>query len=280
MAIVRTAKGTATDKTGYAYLTISDIEVTSKASLLVCLAYDDSASEPVVRWGNRRLKRVRHRQANGVACSIFQFFRRKNTATRDLDVDWSTGTAPTAKAVTASQYTEVAPSDQAESGVQTASTTPGSGPAPLLTNTYTTDLFFSAFGSEGPVEDDVGTPQNGFLAGQRAGTTGGVADSNITVQEIYRIPDAIISERARLTGTTARDWAVCLAIFNSPNKAWKHTVTITGTYTLYNDSHDATTAEAAVEALTAAELNAVSLELDALTSVVVSTTVEQTDFIE
>lgn len=90
----------------------------------------------------------------------------------------------------------------------------GGGTNPNSSATGTTDqadeLLIGIVGTEGPSGDTAGTWQNSFIDGPRTGTTGGTADTNLTVSFGYRIVSATGSYTAAKTGATSRDWAAAI----------------------------------------------------------------------
>jgi hypothetical protein len=76
------------------------------------------------------------------------------------------------------------------------------------------EILIGGIGWEGPDGDDAGTWQNSFNAGQRLGTTGAGAASNITVQEGFLIVAATGAYTAAVTRTAnSRDWAAAIATY-------------------------------------------------------------------
>ena len=70
-------------------------------------------------------------------------------------------------------------------------------------------------GTEGPLGDTAGTWQNSFTAGPRTGTTGGTADSNITVAMGWQTVSDAGSYTASKTGMTSGDHASIIATFKA-----------------------------------------------------------------
>jgi len=211
MAIIRTAKGTASDKTGALTLTIATLQVAQYSTLEVCIAFDQGNGKPnSMKWGTRELVFKDVQQANGVGLAVYTMFRNNATATNDLVATWNT-TAPTAKVMFATQVSGVRKRDLLITNSNANSTTPTTG-ALQLTG-FADEYLAGCMASEGPSTDTIGTPSLSYLLGQRVGTTGGADDSNITLQEIYKITSAAESTRARMTGVEARDWSNILITF-------------------------------------------------------------------
>jgi uncharacterized repeat protein (TIGR02543 family) len=98
------------------------------------------------------------------------------------------------------------PTDSTVSG-----TTPSVGPTGMTTQAD--ELLIGAIGTEGPVEDNPGTWDYSFIAGPRAGTTGGTANTNWTVSMGYRIVSTTGEYIAQKSGVTDRRWAAAIATF-------------------------------------------------------------------
>jgi hypothetical protein len=215
LPIVRTAKGTVTDKTGALTLTISNLQLNPTnygAMLLVGIAFDDagSAEAPVIKWGTYRLERVYFRTGNGLTVIFYAFMRQKRTsATNDLVATWTT--APTAKALFATEITGVGEQEIETRGGGASTDAPTAGAE--VTSVEPVQIFIGAMASEGPQNDPAGTPGDGYTAGQRAGTGGLPPASNITIQEIFKIVSATEATQASLSGVTARSWSCVLASF-------------------------------------------------------------------
>jgi len=92
------------------------------------------------------------------------------------------------------------------------STAPDSG-ATLLATSQNDELLAGAIGTLGPLEDGAGSWGGSFTAGQRAGTTGGAASSNITIAEGFRIVTATGAYSAAKSGITSRPWYAELQTF-------------------------------------------------------------------
>ncbi len=200
MSITRTAKGTATDKTGAATLVISSVQV-ERRLLVVGIAYDVGSGSPVIKWGNQLLTPMSTVSGNGVTTRLAAYRRRRDPKTKDIVATWQSP-VPTAKAMFASTFSEVGTIDLTSGLSQAATGSPNSGTA--ATPNFDDEVYIGAMGSEGPSSDAAGTPSNSYTAGQRAGTAGAPPVSNITIQEIYKIVSAAESTQAALTGATSR----------------------------------------------------------------------------
>jgi len=214
MAIVRTAKGTAPDKSAGLTVTVSSFQLQPGDLLLAGISYDVGSGSPVIKWGQRIVKPVVTVSGNNVVTRIASMIYNAGTArTRSLVATWTT-TAPTAKAMIATAFTpDVAfgIKDVTAFQSQAATGSPNSGTAVLIN--YVDEVLWGIFGSEGPSSDAIGTVQNGWTSGQRVGTAGAPPVSNITCHEIYKIVTAAESAQASKTGATVRNFSTAMATF-------------------------------------------------------------------
>lgn len=215
MAITRTGSGTATDKTGSLTLTLAGVSAQPGDLLVVGLAYDVGQGAPQTKWGQRICKPVVTVSGNNVVTRIVSMIYDGATArTRSIVATWDT-TAPTAKALVASTFSPggvpFGIKDVTASQSQAGTAAPNSGTAVLIN--YADEVLYGVFGSEGPGSDTVGTVQNSWTSGQRAGTVGAPPVSNITAHEAYKIVTATESAQASKTGATARNFSTVMATF-------------------------------------------------------------------
>lgn len=211
MAIARTAKGTASDKTSALTLTVSNVQIEKDTSMIVGVGFDAGFGDPSMTWGTRIFDEPRERlQDLGIRTAYFSLYNNGATATHDVVLTWVT-TGPPAKAMFVTQIDDVQHRDVFElNSGSDGSPTSDDGVANLPTN-YAKEYFAGIFCSEGPVEDTAGTPGSSFISGQRAGTTGGVAATNITIHETYKIvTNTSANAVASKTGATARDWGAII----------------------------------------------------------------------
>ena len=129
-------------------------------------------------------------------------------------------TSVSARAAVASAFSglvDVDPLDQSMGNPAPGAEQAASGTAPTVGPTGTTaeanELLIGAVGTEGPLGDAAGTWQNSFLAGPRAGTSGGDDDSNWTISMGYRIVSSTGQYTAEKSGITDRYWAAAIATF-------------------------------------------------------------------
>ncbi len=133
-----------------------------------------------------------------------------------------THTSVAARAAVASVFRGLAkidPLDQslgnpAVGAQQTASGTTATV-GPTGTTVQASELLIGAIGTEGPLGDTAGTWGNSFIAGLRAGTTGGDANSNWTISLGYRIVSSTGTYTAQKSGMTDRYWAAAIATFKA-----------------------------------------------------------------
>lgn len=210
--IVRTAKGTATSKVSGTTLALASVEIIAGSSLVVGVTFDAGQGPPVVTWGNRELSRIVLQSQGGASTALFLLRHVNNTNTRTITCTWAG--AIVAKAMFATMVTGVQIQDVDAKQGQTTTQDPTTGVA--ATSTEPDTIQISALGSQGPSSDTPGTIGEGHTGGQRAGTTGGGAATNVTVHETYEILSATGDVRAAKTGATSRSWAnVILAIKQS-----------------------------------------------------------------
>jgi len=116
-----------------------------------------------------------------------------------------------ARAASAISITGLAmsPLDQTSTGTG-MSTTPSSGFTAATMQAE--EVLFGAIGVEGPV-GDVFTPGMGYNAIGKAGTTGGGAGTNITVNPEFQFVDVIGTYEANGTLATTRRWAAAITTY-------------------------------------------------------------------
>lgn len=285
MAILYTAKGTLADSTkstSVYRLKLPDVRVPQGSACIVLVAQSAKGSLPAVKWGSHALEQVGSAPAGaGVELAVYRFYRRKETKAQPVLIDWRGLTVPTAKVATVATFSEVQGLGQSGSATHVASATPDSGAQ--LTSLYADEAWIAGFASAGPLGDDAGE-LGSFVSGQRVSTSASGDATDITLHEAYRLPAAILTTRALKTGATARDWAVALVTLQGTVKPWILQVTVTATIEVHREAVDLATAEADVEALDAAALNAVDSGWDrtlkTAPSVVMDSGLEDTDWVE
>lgn len=166
-----------------------------------------------VKFGSRVLRLVANTRTSELNSGITTAQYRaiiEGTNSRTLTYTWAT--ALLARACTASDYGKAGPRNVGKGNAQISTTNPTTGIA--LTTTIADTIHACGFGSNGPVEDAVGTIQNDHISVQRDGTTGGVDATNVTIHETYEILTATGDCRSAKISTTARRWANCITAFS------------------------------------------------------------------
>lgn len=208
MAITRTAKGTATSKTA-GNLTLSNVSVTAGATLVVCWNCDTTIIPTISYDGVNLTDAISTTYGiGGILSAGIAYLSNVTGGTGDLVM----GTSTTAKAMAAIQLDSLAasPLDKTVSDGGN-STTPSSGAT--ATTAQADEILIGAIGTNGPSGDAAGSWSNSFTAGQRDGTTGGAALTNVTISEGYRIVTATGAYTAAKTSITSRRWAALIATF-------------------------------------------------------------------
>lgn len=233
MAITRTAKGTAQSKAATTSLTISSVALTAGDFLLVGIGYETDFALDSVKWGSRSMKLVASSAATQGDTRVRLYrVRVRDTASRDIVATWAGNMS--ARCMFATAITEASVLDVGSTAVFAAGTTaPNTGTA--VTTTTADTIAIAAFVSGGPSGDTAGTAGDGHTLGQRVGTTGGGAATNVTIQETFEILAATGDCRSSLSGATGRIWACSIAAFEAVD-----TYTIVNTYhrpwKVYSDS--------------------------------------------
>lgn len=207
MAFTRIAKGTNSTKVSGTTLSPGSFSVNANSLIEVGVTYLSATVHPsTVKFGSRGMILVPNSRItetnSGMTTAKYRAVV-SGTNTRTLTITW-----PSAINARACYVTEIAgagPKDVSSTNAQVSTTNPTTGAA--VTTTKAETLHICAFGSNGPVEDTVGTIQVGHVSGQRVGTTGGVAATNVTIHETYEELTATGDCRAAKISTTARRWA-------------------------------------------------------------------------
>lgn len=217
MAIVVTALGTAQDKADNGTWTaFSSITLATGDALILTLAADPAAILQV-SWNSVVMtSAVNISNAGNVNAYIYQLIN-VTGGTGNVVIIWQSP-FPTAQAASLYKVTGLAstPLDQTDSSTGT-STTPTS--TQTLTLAQTDELLVGCIGTEGPDGDAAGTWDAGANQttdnGQRLGTTGAGAASNITVASATKIVTATTGGIASKTGIDSRDWGSCIATYKA-----------------------------------------------------------------
>ncbi len=219
MPPVRTAKGTASTKAAVSTVTIPAITLKAGESLLVLVGYDNTLMNiDAVTWGAVGLVQLRGQSTGGAGLAALELWALHNAAagTNDLVATWD-GAFTLFKVVEASSALGLllTPNDKvASAGGSSASPASGATAA----TAQASEFVFGGVLTNGPSEDTAGAWSNSFLDGQRAGTTGGVANTNGTISEGHKNVSSIGTQEAAKTGITSRDWAaICYTFKAAPD---------------------------------------------------------------
>lgn len=224
MAQVRTAKGTNSSKASATSLSINDVTLDYGAGLVVCLGYENSQGDPTsVQFGNRGLSKQGVTLTNGDFSLTFWAVRgNRVAAAQDIVATW--GAAITARAMFATQIMGASAKDVQQGRTVDATANMNTGVA-AETTTVANTIHLAAFVSRGPSGDTTPSASYGHAIGQRVGTTGDAATTNVTICETYETLTAIGDCRAAVVGATARDWCAGVIAFKET-----YTYTITDCY--------------------------------------------------
>ena len=213
VSMIRTALGVSQSKTAQSSWDIqAGMEVCANATLLVHLAHD-AASVTNVTWNALPLTlNVSALVAGQAEGSIWSLLSNPTSATGILSVSW-TGVNVTAKAAAATQVmginTFVSGVGNASAGVSVVS---GGSTALISTTHYLT----AAIGTEGVSTATVFTWSADITTtGQRNGTSGGGAATNMTIQEGFAVSQAASTRSARATGAVATDQVLVMAAYTN-----------------------------------------------------------------
>lgn len=224
LAIVRTALGTSQTKSSFPPSVTIGHNIVAGDTLFLVIAGDSLGSftseyfTNATTSGGLLTRDVVSANAGNVEVAIFRLS--DPPASIDfqahLTFNSTSGQSLTMAALRVSGLA-TSPFDKSSVGTGTG-TSPSSGAtAPLA---QADEICIGAVGTEGPVEDAAGTWSNSFNAGQRDGTTGGGAASNITVSEGYLIVAATTAQTAAKTSITSRDWAAAIATYKGADAAF------------------------------------------------------------
>ena len=236
MAVTRTARGSNTSKTSGTTLSIATAASLNAGDLLVVyLAYDDVPMTSVF-WGTQQMTLGESALGAGVR-SRMAWCVADATASRTITATWDT--ALTAKAMVADSFrssvtgagnTWTPDANATNTGAGTAASTAAT--APIKGGTESVRV--GVVGTEGPSGDTAGTWVIPATAGQRVGTTGNPAASNVTVSSAFFIaPTAGSTDGLSKTGMTSRDWGAAIRSFwwGVPPQALNRTATDTTSVT-------------------------------------------------
>ncbi len=186
MSQTYTAKGTIASKSDTDEVTVPNVSMVGGDSIRVAIVWDvtESANPTSVKFGGKELNFALGHTLNSkwrvrVYTKII-----KNTRESDVDVKWPTSTAA-AKLVTVSSHHQAGAWDIGQENENLAATISTTGAVDPIDHIATLHVGFHV--TNGPSGDNIGTSSTGHTLGQRVGTTGGDADTNVTIQETYKI---------------------------------------------------------------------------------------------
>lgn len=215
MAVTRTARGSATSKTSGTTLQIAAQSLNARDLLVVYLAYDDETLASVF-WGTQELTLGDAVIGAGVRTRL-AWCEADATASRTITATWAAALVAKAmvadsfrSSVTTAGFVWTADENSTNTGLGTAASTP----ATLAIVGGTESVRVGVVGTEGPSGDTAGTWVEPNTAGQRVGTTGNPAASNVTISSAYRLaPTAGSTTGLSKTGMTSRDWGAGIRSF-------------------------------------------------------------------
>jgi len=210
MAYTRTAKGTFSNKTpGTTGWTAGSVPIASGTKLIVGVASRAFAGNvTAVSWNGISL--TQDAGAGEFYVSIWSLDVATG-ATGSLVITQSND-EPLAVAVEELAGLTATGVDQAAATRSAGSTTPSSGAT--ATTTQNDEYLFGVVATQGPNGDTAGTwGGDTATAGQRLGTTGGSASSNVTVSTGYGTQTATGTRTASKSGITSRAWGAAIATY-------------------------------------------------------------------
>ena len=223
---VVTAKGTAAVKAQASpWTALSGIALNQGDTLLVCTG-TVGTSITGITWNGVALTST---TGNGNG----KIYALTNATAGTGNIVVSTSAASTGIAISATAVSGLLISsslDKTHAAGPTTSTSPSSGAT--ATTTQASEFLYGCVDTNSDVVDTAGTWSNSFTAGQRNGTTGGVATTNETVSDGYQIVDATGTYTAAKTGITSAAWDAAIATYkNSGIADGENATDLLGQYT-------------------------------------------------
>ncbi len=205
MAISRTSKGTASDKTSGTTLTLSSVSLNAGDLVFVAVASLGGITQQSAKWGDYSLTQYGVALNIGTSMSAALYYLRVNqSATRDIVVTWVSSIA--ARVLAAFIVDEASVLDVAAVNNNDDSTTaPDSGES-FATTAEDDEFILGIWASNGPSGDTVGAVGYGMIGYQRIGTTGDADTTNVTLHEGSKAISTAAKIQAGKTGATSRDW--------------------------------------------------------------------------
>lgn len=192
-------------------LTIASVTAATGDLMVVCVAGTGLAGDPTVEWNGETLTQLFNVPA---AFSNHYIYAKKIAAggTHSLTIT-HTFSATRATAATVSTVSGISSATPNQSTWTGGTGTDADSGDVTLTSGNVPGFTAGLVGTNGPSGDAAGTWASPLGNGQRVGTTGGTADSNVTVSEGFLENSTAGATRAEKTGMTSRDWAAGVANF-------------------------------------------------------------------
>jgi hypothetical protein len=209
---IATARGTAQNKTSSTTFTLSVTIALAGSSVLISLGYDATgALVSSATCGATTLSQIGPTQ--GSANLNQEQWAGLGVAAGTQTITFNFQSAAIQKCMTVIEVTNLGAQDR-QTNAGGVSTNPNSG------NTATTqqvsEFLWGTVVTNGPYPADVGgTWQNSFTEGQRDGTTGGIATTNVAVSEGYRLVSVTGAYKAEKIGITNRDWGALISTWRT-----------------------------------------------------------------
>lgn len=239
VAQTRTAKGTIVSKTSGTVVTLPDVSMIGGDSLVVAIAWDTGeAANPDVTYGGRDVGDF----LEGVTLPSGWRLRVvhdiiNNTREADVKITWPASVV--AKVAVVTSLSEAGLANITNDGTNLATTISTTGARRDADHIQTVHMGWHM--TNGPASDAIGSSSTGHTLGQRAGTTGGVDTTNVTLQETYRIetPTTVLATaitvglvyQIKTIGTT--DFTLIGAASNTVGLQFEATAVGTGTGDAY-----------------------------------------------
>ena len=221
------AVGTATNKTASTTLavTVGAAGVTAGNSLIVAVAMNPSTATVTVADTQGNTYNLDTDVANGSGVSgvrTLVFSAHNITAlvnTNTITVTFSA--AVVTKAMSAASFSGLALISARDVTTSASGTSTAPSAGPTATTEIANELVVGAIGTEGP-SGDTFTAGSGYSTTNftRAGTTGGVADGNITIAPEYKIVSATGAQTADAT-ITSRLWSAAVVTYRIKPAVWQ-----------------------------------------------------------
>jgi hypothetical protein len=204
-----TDRGTNQTK-GSATLTISSVTVASGSTLVAIVGLDVTGADSPdsLKWGTFSLT-LHKVQGTGA----HYYLENCAGGTHDLVADY-TSNAPGVIVMTAKELVgALASSHDVSAGASGTSTAPSSGSSGTLSQA--SEICIASVLTHGPLGDTAGSWSNSFVGGQRQGSTGGTAGSNVTISDASLIVAATTAQTGAKTGITSRSYSAIITTYKA-----------------------------------------------------------------